>query len=148
VKVEEVAPLLILGLALLSRRKEERPPEEVVPPPMPPVPKPPEVAPPPTPPMPPPPPRPPEVLPPPPPQTTIDLARQILERASEVTWRSDPEVTQRVQSAIDQVKARLEEELKRIRLEVYLEEHAPPPVPSPRGVPEVLPVPVGVREIE
>jgi hypothetical protein len=170
VKVEEVVPLLILGLALLSRREEvrpeERPPERPRPPELPTPPAPPG---PPTPPtlptLPSPtPPKPPEVpaprieelvrereramLPPSPPKTTADIARQILEQASKSVWQSNPEVAQRVQSAIDQVRQRLEEELRRVPPKEYVPT-PPTPSPPPRRVPEVLPVPViGVREVE
>jgi hypothetical protein len=144
VKVEEVVPLLILGLALLGRR-EERPPERPRPPELPTPPAPPT---PPTLPTPPTPPKPQEV---PTPPKTVDIARQILEQASRSVWRSNPEVAQRVQSAIDQVKQRLEEVLRRVPPKEYVPTPPtpPPPVAPPRGVPEVLPVPViGVREIE
>jgi len=123
VKVEEVVPLLVLGLALLSRREEVRPT----------APAPPERE---------------EERPtvPTPPESSTDIARQILEKASESVWKTNPEVAQRVQSAIDQVKARLEEELRRAPPKEYV---PTPPVAPPRRVPEVLPVPVvGVREVE
>ena len=154
---EEVVPLLVLGLALLSRREEVRPtapappkreeerPTVPAPPPPPRI----EVPVPPTPPEV---PRIPEkekrpaVPPTAPPKSSVDIARQILEKASESVWKTNPEVAQRVQSAIDQVKARLEEELRRAPPKEYV---PTPPVVPPRRVPEVLPVPVvGVREVE
>ena len=110
-KVEEVVPLLVLGLALLSRREEVRPT----------APAPPERE---------------EERPtvPTPPESSTDIARQILEKASESVWRANPEVAQRVQSAIDQVKARLEELERRQAIPVPVLPPGAKPGPPPPGL--------------